>query len=83
MRPGVSLSDLGWCPGVSWGVLGLSNRPIQLSTSYSFHKNLLYFLSNQHLQSSRPYEQITALYLFLCIRCISVFIRIETLKFNI
>ena len=57
MRPVVSLSDLGWCPGVSLGVLGLSNRPSQLSTSYSFHKkNLLYFLSNQHLQSSRPYK---------------------------
>ena len=20
MRPGISLGDLGWCPGVSWGV---------------------------------------------------------------
>ena len=56
MRPGVSLSDLGWCPEVSLSVLGLSNRPFQLSTSYSFYKNLLYFLSNQHLQSSRPYK---------------------------
>ena len=56
MRPGVSLGDLGWCPGVSWGVLGLSDQPIQLSTSYSFHKTVLYFLSNKHLQSSRPYK---------------------------
>ena len=78
MRPGVSWCDLG-CPGVFWGVLGLSDRPTRLSTSYSFHKNLLYFLSNQHLQSSRPYKQITTLYLFLCIRCVSVCMRIETL----
>ena len=32
----------------------------ELSTSNSFHKELLYFLSNQHLQSSSPYK-ITAL----------------------
>ena len=83
MRPRVSLSGPGWCPGVSCGILGLSNWPIRLSTSYSFHKNLLYFLSNRHLQSSRPYKLIAALYLFLCIRCVSVFIRCETLKFNI
>ena len=56
MRPGVSLGVLGWCPGVSGGVLGLSDRPIELSTSYIFHKNLLYFLSNRHLQSSRPFK---------------------------
>ena len=48
MRPGVSLGDLGWCPGVSSGVLGLSDRLIYFSTSYSFHRNLLCFLSNQH-----------------------------------
>ena len=58
MRPGVSLGVMWWCPGVSWGVLGLSDRPIQLiqlSTNYSFHNNLLYFL-RKHLQSSRPYK---------------------------
>ena len=74
------------CLGVTWGVLGdlgESDRPTQLSTSYSFHKNLLYFLSNQHLQCSRPDKQITALYFFLCMRCVLVFTRIETLKFNI
>ena len=72
MRPVVSWGDL--CvleySGVSWGY---QTDPLNLvQYSYSFHKSLLYFLNNQHLQSSRPYKQIIALYLFLCIRCVSV-----------
>ena len=50
MRIGVTMGVL-----CILGVLGYSVQPTHLSTSYSFHKNLLYFLSNQHLQSSRSY----------------------------
>ena len=56
MRLGVSWVTWGGVLGYPGGVLGLSDRLIQVSTSYSFHKNLLYFLSNQHLQSSRSYK---------------------------
>ena len=52
MRTVVSWGYLGY-PWVSWGN---QTDPTQLSASYSFHKNLLYFLSNVHLQSSRPYK---------------------------
>ena len=79
MHHGVSWGDLG-CPGAFWGYPGVI-RPTH--SGYSFHKNLLYFLSNHYLQSSRPYKQIPALYLFLIIRCVSVSTRTETLKFNI
>ena len=43
MRPGVSLSDLGWCPGVSWGGLGLSNRPVNLVQVITFTKKTAIF----------------------------------------
>ena len=56
MRPGVFLGDLGCCPGVSGGVLGNQTDLFNLVQFIAFTKNLLYFLSNQHLQSSRPYK---------------------------
>ena len=50
MRPGVSWGDLG-CPGVSWGNQTDSLNLVQV---IAFTKICYFFLSKQHLQSSRP-----------------------------
>ena len=42
MRPVIFWGGLG-CPKVSLGALRKSDRPTQLSTSDSFHKNMLFF----------------------------------------
>ena len=59
MRSVVSWSDLG-CHGVSWVSWGIQTDPLNLVQVIAFIKNLLYFLSNKHFQSSRPYKQINA-----------------------
>ena len=82
MRPGIFWVTLGsW--GYPWVSLGNQTNPLNLVQVIAFHKNLLFFLSNQHLLSSRHNKLITAPYLFLCIRCVLVLTRTETMKFNI
>ena len=52
MHPVVSWGDPGY-PGVSWRN---QTDPFNLVEVIAFTKNLLYFLSNQDLQSSSPYK---------------------------
>ena len=52
MRPGIFWGDHG-CPGVPWGN---QTDPLNLVQVIAFTKICYFFLSNQNLQSSRPYK---------------------------